>query len=304
MKRSDREGEGATSAPSFTAPVMQTINPLDVTGIEGLDDAEYEEEAEEDENGAEPADEDDDGERDEEKAPEEEDDPVPWLDHMYKKRVLSYEEWVAKCAHKDKNGRKFMVCHACQKALKCDNDSGLWNHNCCPAKVLNQWAKECRRRWPSSKRSRGSPTSKNAPQHVANADMVLEPEDVAKHFKMKDPKWESYKKEPPFYMTSHVQKMMAEEDEEEDTGPKTPKQRRMAKTSPEKKGKTKEERLAWFKSSHEEHMERFRQPETKQEESSEAPRQMQVPFSGARADPAASEKGRERKANRSKRKYS
>ena len=89
--------------------------------IEGLGGAEFEEEAEEDENGAEPAEEDDDGDQDEEKAPEEEDDPVPWLDHN--NRVLSYEEWVAKCAHKDKSGHKFMVCHACQKALKSDNDS-------------------------------------------------------------------------------------------------------------------------------------------------------------------------------------
>ena len=95
-----------------------------------------------------PAQEDDDGEQEEEKAPEEEekDDAVPWLDHMFHQRVLSYDEWVAKCAHKDKNGRKFMVCHACQKSLKCDNDSGLWNHhmaiNCCAPKVLNPWAQE------------------------------------------------------------------------------------------------------------------------------------------------------------------
>ena len=46
-KRSDRESEGATSAPSFTAPVMETINPLDE--IEGLDGAGFEDEAEEDE---------------------------------------------------------------------------------------------------------------------------------------------------------------------------------------------------------------------------------------------------------------
>ena len=52
MKRSGLEGEGATSAPSFTAPVMETINPLDVTEIEGLDGAESEEEAGEDENGS------------------------------------------------------------------------------------------------------------------------------------------------------------------------------------------------------------------------------------------------------------
>ena len=80
MKRSDHQGEGATSAPSFTAPVMETINPLDVTEIEGLDGAEFEDEVEEDENGTEPAEEEDDDEQEEEKAPEE-DDPVPWLDH-------------------------------------------------------------------------------------------------------------------------------------------------------------------------------------------------------------------------------
>ena len=43
MKRSSSQGEGTTSAPSFTAPVMETINPLDVTEIEGLDGAEFEE---------------------------------------------------------------------------------------------------------------------------------------------------------------------------------------------------------------------------------------------------------------------
>ena len=96
MKHSGREGEGAASAPSLTAPVMETINPMDVTEIEGLDGVELEEEAEEDENGTEPAEEDDDGEQDEEKSSEEEDDPASWLDHMYNKRVLSYEEWVAK----------------------------------------------------------------------------------------------------------------------------------------------------------------------------------------------------------------
>ena len=77
-------------------------------------------------------------------------------------------------------------------------------------------------------------------------------------------------------MTAHMQKMMDEQEEEDDMGPKTPKQRRIAKTPPppEKKGKTKEERMAWFKSSTDEHMERFREPGAKQEESSEAPRQM------------------------------
>ena len=83
---------------------------------------------------------------------------------------------------------------------------------------------------------------------------------------MEDPNWASYKKASPSYMSSYwsyLQKMIAEQDEEEeDAGPKTPKQRRVAKTpqAPEKKGKTKEERVAWFKSAHEEHMERFRQP--------------------------------------------
>ena len=105
--------------------------------------------------------------------------------------------------------------------------------------------------------------------------MDLKPEDVAKHVKMKDPKLETVKKEPPFYMTAHMQKMMEEQEEEDDVGPKTPKQRRIAKTPPppEKKGKAKEERVAWFKSSTEEHMERFRGPGPRQEESSEAPRQ-------------------------------
>ena len=72
MKRSVRRGEGATSAPSFTAPVMETINPLEVTEIEGLDGAEFEDEVEEDET--EPA-EDEADEQEEEKEPE--DDPVP-----------------------------------------------------------------------------------------------------------------------------------------------------------------------------------------------------------------------------------
>ena len=42
--------------------------------------------------------------------------------------------------------------------------------------------------------SRGSPASKNAPQHVADADMPLDPKEVAKHLKMEDPHWASYKK--------------------------------------------------------------------------------------------------------------
>ena len=153
--------------------------------------------------------------------------------------------------------------------------------------MLNQWAKEwtVQKKIKASKGSRGSPTSKNAPQHVADADMVLDPDEVAKHLKMKDPNWESYKKASPFYMTSQTQKMTAEQDGGEDTGPKIPKQRRIAKTPPppEKKGKTKEELLAWFKSSREEHMERFRQPETKQEEierGSTADAQVEVPLSG------------------------
>ena len=122
--------------------------------------------------------EEDEADQDEEKAPEGEDDPAPWLAHS--NRVLSYEEWVVECAHKDKNGHKFMVCHACQKALRSGNDSGLWNHHmaidCCPAKVLNQWAKEWtiqQKKIKASRQpkgSRGSPTSKNAPQHVADAD--------------------------------------------------------------------------------------------------------------------------------------
>ena len=54
MTRIDH-GEGAGSAPSFTAPVMETIDPLDVAEIEGLDEAEFEGEVEEDETGTEPA---------------------------------------------------------------------------------------------------------------------------------------------------------------------------------------------------------------------------------------------------------
>ena len=150
---------------------------------------------------------------------------------------------------------------------------------CCPPKVLNQWAKEWslkQKRIKTAKGQRGSPTSKDAPQHVKDADMDLKPEDVAKHLKIfSDPKLETVKKEPPFYMTAHMQKMMEEQEEEDDVDPRTPKQRRTAKTPPppEKKGKTKEERMAWFRSSTEERMERFRGPGPKQEESSEAPRQ-------------------------------
>ena len=251
MKRSVHQGEGATSAPSVTAPVMETINPLDVAEIEGLDGAEFEDEAEEDENGTEPAEEEDDDEQEEEKAPEEDDDPAPWFDHN-QEHIISYDEWVTKCTHKAKDGRKFMACHACNKALKRDNDTGLWNHhmalNCCPPKVLGQWAKE----W-SLKQKR-----------------IKTAEEVAEHLKMKEPKWESVKKEPPVYMTAHLQKMMDDQEEEDNMGPKTPKQRRVAKTPPhpEKKGKTKEERVAWFKSSTEGHLERFREP------ASEAPRQI------------------------------
>ena len=73
----------------------------------------------------------DDDEQEEEKAPEE-DDPVPWLDHS-QGHILSYDEWVTKCTHKAKDGRKFMVCMAL---------------NCCPPKVLGQWAIN----GPSSKR--------------------------------------------------------------------------------------------------------------------------------------------------------
>ena len=154
--------------------------------------------------------------------------------------------------------------------------------NCCPPKVLNQWAKEWTikqkemgKRIKTAKGQQGSPTSKDAPKHVKDADMDLKPEDVAKHLKMKDPKLETVKKGGTFYMTAHMQKMMEEQEEEDEVGPKTPKQRRIAKTPPppEKKGKTKEERMAWFKSSTEEHMERFRGPGPKQEELSEAPRQ-------------------------------
>ena len=152
--------------------------------------------------------------------------------------------------------------------------------NCCPPKVLNQWAKEWTikqkemgKRIKTAKGQQGSPISKDAPKHVKDANMDLRPEDVAEHLKMKDPKLETVKKEPPFYMTAHMQKMMEEQEEEDEVGPKTPKQRRIAKTPPppEKKGKTKEERVAWFKSSTEEHLERFRGPGPKQEESSEAP---------------------------------
>ena len=308
MKRVESQGEGATSAPSFAAPVMENINPLDVTEIEGLEEEEeFEGEVEEDENGTEPADEESDGQEE-----EKEKDTVPWLDHMFQERILSYDEWVAKCTHKNRDGSKNMVCRACNKALRCDNDTGLWNHhmalNCCPPKVLNQWAKEWTikqkemgKRIKTAKGQQGSPTSKDAPKHVKDADMDLKPEDVAKHLKMKDPKLETVKKEPPFYMTAHMQQMMEEQEEEDEVGPKTPKQRRIAKTPPppEKKGKTKEERMAWFKSSTEEHLERFRGPGSKPEESSEAPRQTLRLKSRSRSPgksraasaPAASEKG-------------
>ena len=226
MRRIDSHGEGATSAPSFTAPVMESINPLDVTEFKGFDDEEFEDEVEDDENGTEPADDESDG-QEEEKEPE--GDPVPWLDHMSQERILSYDERVAKCTHEDKDGRKHMVCRACNKALKCDNDTGLWNHhmalNCCPPKVLNQWAKEWslkQKRIKTAKGQRGSPTAKDAPKHVKDADMDLKPEDVAEHLKMKGPKLETVKKEPPFYMTAQMQKMMEEQEEEDDVGPKTP----------------------------------------------------------------------------------
>ena len=68
MKRIESQGEGATSAPSFTAPVMENINTLDVTEIEGLEEEEEEEledEVEEDENGTEPADDESDGQEEE-----------------------------------------------------------------------------------------------------------------------------------------------------------------------------------------------------------------------------------------------
>ena len=315
MKRIESQGEGATSAPSFTAPVMENINPLDVTEIEGLGEEEFEDEVDDDENGTEPADDESD-EQEEEKEPE--GDTVPWLDHMFQERVLSYDEWVAKCTHKDRDGRKIMFCRACNKVLRCDNDTGLWNHhmalNCCPPKVLNQCAKEWTikqkemgKRIKTAKGQQGSPTSKDAPKHVKDANMDLKPEDVAKHLKMKDPKLETVKKEPPFYMTAHMQKMMEEQEEEDDVGPKTPKQRRIAKTPPppEEKGKTKEERMAWFKSSTEEHMERFRGPGPKQEESSEAPRQTLRLKSGksrAASAPAASEKGHQKGQEKGKQK--
>ena len=231
---------------------------------------------------------------------------------MFQERILSYDEWVAKCTHKNRDGSKNMVCRACNKALRCDNDTGLWNHhmalNCCPPKVLNQWAKEWTikqkemgKRIKTAKGQQGSPTSKDAPKHVKDADMDLKPEDVAKHLKMEDPKLETVKKGGPFYMTAHMQQMMEEQEEEDEVGPKTPKQRRIAKTPPppEKKGKTKEERMAWFKSSTEEHQERFRGPGSKPEESSEAPRQTLRLKSRSRSPgksraasaPAASEKG-------------
>ena len=102
-------------------------------------------------------------------------------------------------------------------------------------------------------------------------------------------------------MTAHTQKMMDEQEEEDDMGPKTPKQRRIAKTPPppEKLGKTNEDSMAWFKSSTDERMERFRGPGAKQEESSEAPRQLLRLKSRSRSSsksraasvPAASEKG-------------
>ena len=149
--------------------------------------------------GTEPA-EDEADEQEEEKEPE--DDPVPWLDHN-QEHIISYDEWVAKCTHKDKDGRKHMVCRACNKALKCDNGTGLWNHhmalNCCPPKVLGQWAKEWslkQKRLKTAKRQRGSPTSRDAPKQVKDAEMALKPEDVAEHLRMKEPKWESFKKEP------------------------------------------------------------------------------------------------------------
>ena len=121
MRRIDSHGEGATSAPSFTAPVMENINPLDVTEIEGLDEAEFEDEVDEDETGTEPADDEAD-EQEEEKEPEE--DSVPWLDHD-QKHIINYDELVTKCTHEDKDGREHMICRACNKALKCDNDTGL-----------------------------------------------------------------------------------------------------------------------------------------------------------------------------------
>ena len=127
-----------------------------------------------------------------------------------------------------------------------------------PTKGPWSMGKECKqKRIKTAKGQRGSPTSKDAPKHVKDADMALNPEEVAEHLKMKDPKWETVKKESPVYMTAHMQKMMEEQEEEDDMGPKTPKQRRIAKTPPppEKKGKTKEERMAWFKSSTEEHLE-------------------------------------------------
>ena len=215
---------------------------------------------------------------------------------------------MTKLTHQDEDGRKHMICRACNKALKCDNDTGLWNHhmalNCCPPKVLGQWAKEWslkQKRIKTAKGQRGSPTSKDAPKHVKDAGMDLKPEEVAEHLKMKDPKWETIKKESPFYMIAHTQKMMEDQEKEDDMGPKTPKQRRIVRTPPppDKKGKTKEERMAWFKSSTEEHLGRFRKPGTKQEESSEAPRQplrmksrsRSPSKSGAASAPAASEQG-------------
>ena len=77
MRRIGSHGEGATSAPSFTAPVMENINPLDATEIEGLGEEEFEEEVDDDdETGTEPADDEAD-EQEEEK--EREEDSAPWL---------------------------------------------------------------------------------------------------------------------------------------------------------------------------------------------------------------------------------
>ena len=105
-------------------------------------------------------------EQEEEKEPE--DDPAPWLDNS-QEHIISYDDWVTKCTHKDKDGRKRMICRACNKALKCDNDTGLCNHhmalNCCPPKVLGQCAKEWslkQKRSKTAKGQRGSPTSRDA----------------------------------------------------------------------------------------------------------------------------------------------
>ena len=157
--------------------------------IEGLDGAEFEDEVEEDENGAEPA-EDEADEQEEEKEPE--DDSVPWLGHN-QERIISYDERVTKCTHKAKDGRKFLVCHACNKALNCDNDTHHMALNCCPPKVLGQWAKEWslkQKRIKTVKGQRGGPTSRDAPsKRVKDAEMALKPEEVAEHLEMKEPKW-------------------------------------------------------------------------------------------------------------------